>query len=299
MQNPSRTFRSFLLTIGAIVPFLGCASPPEDCVLCGDGPSGELRDLQGTTWLVSRVIFETEGYTPGVNIDGVVTERVNPEQARCSDRDDSAYALDPTLGGVDASGNTLLLLGNALDEDRSFQGDLDRAMAEGRISWGLRIGELDPDNQWALSMELLEVTDELVVGDGGRPVADQSVRARSLAQSTGIVRGSAALAFAIVAGLAVEGETYLLPFQDFRVGGWMIAVGESGQPEANLGGSFSVQALINAAREVNREFDELTYHEIFQWAADIEPTVDPNVCRRVSAGFHLDLVPAELLSSAD
>jgi hypothetical protein len=91
----------------------------------------------------------------------------------------------------------------------------------------------------------------------------------------------------------------LLPFDDFLLG----AVGIAAQPEAtrlhaNIGGSFSVDALVDATeRDVALTPDDAELIPlVFQAVADLVPSAaDPLVCERISVGLGLDAVPVELI----
>lgn len=268
-------------------------------------PSAELRAIEGTSWLVRRVTF-SEGNdrgdyhtAAGFDLDGFDSTVFGmTEAARCNEfQPDHHSELDLGLTGIDNAGASLITLGEQLTESR-FADSLDQAVQEGSLRWALRVGALsESEERIELELFVIEAGETLAFDADGMPAPGQRLGARRVAQTSALVRRSVAWGRTDSRALTVDGEVLLLPFDDFQLG----AFGVEAQPTAdllyaNLGGSFSVDALTAAAvRDTSEAYAEPS-QLAFEVAADLQPSaLDPSVCERVSVGFGLDAVPVELV----
>jgi hypothetical protein len=269
-------------------------------------PTHELRAIQGTSWMVRRVTFRRAGeeysasgarLSAGFDLDGIDSTR--PDVAGNCEEYSTDYAseLDPELVGVDNAGGGLISVGEDL-AGGTFADALDEAVKEGRLRWALRVGELaDDDSRIELEVFAVDAGESVTFDGEGFPAAGQRLRARRIASTSALVRRSVAWGRADSMELTADGEVMLLPFDDFRLG----AVGIAAQPEAtrlyaNIGGSFSVDALADVAVRDLSPDDAVSARFAFDAVADLVPSAaDPQVCERISVGFGLDAVAVELI----
>lgn len=293
--------------VGVILASLiaaGCDPEAEPCAPCRPA-SPELRALQNTSWLVRRVVLPTVDRSStaaaGVDVDGVDSGLGDPSATgNCAAFGrDHVSSLAPRVRGIDAVLSTILdPLVEALEPGRTPQGDLDAAMAEGRIRWALHIGELDERDE-SIEVDVMFVDEHPSIGADGQPLAGQVLRARSVSRREALSYGSSAFARTETEALAVTGRVSLLPLDRLRVAGVLVSAElADGGLRAHLGGSFSVDALVEVAERDAPTFGAgpwLTSRWWYEGAADVQPSADPAICERVSVGFELEAVPVVLV----
>lgn len=281
---------------------LGCSEPePVDpCTWCSP-PSGELTASEDTTWLVRRVRFrpvdaETD-LVAGFDLDRILSP-LEPEPQTCEEAvTDLVSSIDSSILGVDNAGQQLIGTAENLFGG-SFEEGLDTAVQEGRLSLAIGVGAIDEEGK--LELELLAVEDgqTIAVDADGFASAGQSLRVRSIASARADVRNGTAWANATTSDAIADGDAYLLPLEDFELGAIGVRAAAVPAMSAQLGGSFSVEALAQLAVEVamGGPGDLEGVRSIFFDVSDIEPQAeDPYRCDRVSVGFELDLVEMERL----
>ncbi len=284
----------------ALIALCACCSacaPPDGL----PRPSDALRSAQGTAWLVRRVSFADMvfGVAHGYDVDGVdsLEETTGVE---CVDRaHDYTSASHPSLRGVDTAGADLISTAESLF-DLSFAAELDRAVAERRIRWAIRIGSFDADER-SLPVDLvaIDASPELALDSGGLPAEGQALRGTIVTSAVLAPEESSAAGLAYAEGLPVDGFVPLLPFADLRLAGMVVdaSVAPSGTLFVDLGGSFSVDALMTETmRFVDDPDGDFTLaRDLYELVADLAPSPgDPRTCERVSIGLALEAVPLEL-----
>lgn len=259
--------------------------------------------MQNTAWLVRDVAFPLaeSGAAAGFDLDGIDSRtRERSDPPTCEEvMNDYRPTLDVPIHGVDNIGQGLITTGEGFFTDRTFDGELDAAIQAGRLRWALRLGTLAAGVDSSIPIELLVVDDAetIALDPDGRPAPNQTLRAHVIATTEARVSGASAWGAASNSE-PLERALFLLPFQDFRLGAIGIEVHTTLSLRAQIGGSFSVESLVDALidettlTDADRDGSRL----IFQSVADIDPSaMNPTRCERVSAGFELDAVPAELV----
>lgn len=297
------------VTVALLAWVAGCSPSPgplvnPDCDVCTP-PSMELAALEGRAFLLTHVTFapvlSPEQSSPGLDLDGQDSERI----ARASDCEeafrDYTASFDPRLSGIDNAGAAAITIGEDLLPDRTFQGELDAALADGRIRWAIGIGEPLVDGPFstvALRFYAIDARDEIATRDG-RPLPGQTLRGRVIATLDASVAGSTAFGVTPTPITGVGGgDVYLLPLDDLELGGIALVAGPSPDSlRGAIGGSFTVDALVavTARAAMVSERDIEGARLIFEEIADLDPSdADPRTCERVSVGFGFEAVPVTL-----
>lgn len=291
-----------LLSVCLSLVLFACTSRENlDCAIC-EAPEEALVEREGRAYLINRVTFGRAGVSAaGLDIDGR-DSGFGEDGPTCENfSEDFASSLDPRITGVDNNGQDLIVTGEQLDGDQTFQGELDAAVTEGRIRWAIAIGEAVDDGAFSTVRVTLHVidADQAIETFGGVPVADQSLSSRAVASFDLSVAGDVAFGEVAVSGGELDaGDVFLLPFDDFSLRG--IGLDASVGPDrlvGVLGGSFSVDALLDVTLRTAPGTDEIrdTLRTIFVGVADLQPSAeDPSVCERVSVGFGFEAVPVVL-----
>jgi hypothetical protein len=275
----------------------GAPEPPE-CTWCSP-PSSELELREDTAWLVHRVRFAQRPsgtqLVAGFDLDGVDTQELSSSECERGERD-YASSLDSSITGVDNAGQSLISAGEMLFPDSpTFQEALDAAVGEGRVRWAIRLGELDADDKLAIEFLVIDEGQTIALDPAdGLPAAGQALSATVAADTDADVRGATAWGVSLPSDPIGDADVFLLPFADFRLAA--VGVRAAGVPAltAQIGGTFSVDALSELAVRVGMgsPSDEALARMIFEMVADLGPSAeDPRTCERVSVGFELDLVP--------
>lgn len=292
----------FLSVLSTLV-LAACATdpPPEPaCPEC-DPPSEQLRSIAGSTWLVRDVSFPmaVDQAAPGFDLDGI-DSRGSRSHETCEEiADDYAPTLDAPITGVDNIGQALIRDGEGLGES-TFDGELDEAITMGRLRWAIRAGDLVEDPEAGMLIELLMIdpAEAIALDSDGKPAAGQRLHARVVAGADARVSGSVAWGEASTIA-TLESSIFLLPFEDFRLGAIGIDASAGTRLRAQIGGSFSVDALAQTLVDVSPMLTDDDLEDsriIFRAVADLDPQADsPTRCQRVSVGFELEAVPAELV----
>jgi hypothetical protein len=286
------------------VGLTGCSKVPL-CDFCTPA-SRQLSAIEDTSWLVTHLTFEPAVNGPGERRTAAGFDLDNfdssPEIRRPSTCDgspvDFVSPLDPELTGVDNAGQELIGLGEDLLVDRTFQGELDRAAAEGRLRFAFRVGSVAADGSVPLELLVIEPGQTIEVDRlTGRALPNQNLRAHVAASAPASVRGSLAWAEAETTEPLVDGHLALLPFGDLRTSAFGIAaLSLTDRITGNLGGSFSVDGLIATGVIDAPPYAEGDFRFIFEMFADVDPLPgDPDTCQRISVGFAFDAVPVAIV----
>jgi hypothetical protein len=293
------------LLIAWICVLSACSPPPEPtCPEC-DPARPLFLALENTTWLVRDVSFPPAvmGEAAGFDLDHFDSdedERSDPPT--CEEIVNDLFpSLDAPFTGVDNSGQALISTAEDLVPGRTFDGDLDSAMAAGRLRWAIRVGAIVDEADTFVDLELLlvEAGEDIALDAEGRRAEGQTLRAHTVARTRALVSGFAAWGDAVTAEPLDGGPVFLLPFEEMRLGAIGIEAVDASHLRAQIGGSFSLERLVEltALEAMLNESDTEGARTIFRAVADIDP--DPeNVrdCRRISAGFELEAVPAVLVT---
>lgn len=288
----------------------GCARLDPACPECTE-PSAELAQIAGRTYLISSVTFpdahqgQAGGATAvGLDLDGFDSGLGSTAQGPRCDQFAMDYAseLGPSFSGVDNAGQSLIRTAEGtVDGGVDFDGALHDAIAHGRIRWAIHIDALPGDAGPAtvLGMELWAIDEAVATDIEGVPLPDQTLRAHRIARTEASVNDSVLWGYVTdEVDMEVSGmDVALLPFDDFRLGGWAaVAQTNSGVLAGHLGGSFSVDGLTElSAQLTGREFSEV-YRSVYESVADLHPSAeDPFTCERISVGFAFEAVPVELV----
>ena len=290
------------------VVLAGCV-PPEspvnpDCEVCSP-PSLELAALGGRAFLLTNVTFSPvaspDPLSPGLDLDGQDSELLD-RAGDCEEafRDYTA-SFDRRLSGIDNAGQAVITTGEGLLGGLTFQGELDAAIADGRIRWAIGIGEPIDDGPFSTVPLRFYVIDagEVIATRGGRPIAGQTLRGRVVATLDASIAGSTAFGVTStpVAGVG-GGDVHLLPLDDLGLGGIALVAGSSTDSLSGaIGGSFSIDDLVSVTARVARVSgnDLEGARLIFEEIADLDPSAaDPRTCERVSVGFGFQAVPVTL-----
>jgi hypothetical protein len=278
-----------------VLTLVGCVDP--------DAPSAELLAIQETTWLVRTVDFPEAdldlGLAPGLDLDGRDSGVGSTQPGTtCEDfSEDFRSSLHPDVLGVDNAGQQLITAGQALTDDgRTFDGELEDAVVAGQIRWAIGVGTIDEEG--LLPVRLFRIADgeEIEVNAQG-PAAGQTLRAIEVATTSIGVSGSLASGAVETTELG-GGAVYLLPFDDFEVGGLSLMAADLDHLSLELGGTFSVQALAerSASETTNEAITTEDLVNIFGGVSDIDPSADdPRRCDRLSVGLTLEAVPVEIV----
>lgn len=295
-----------LLTLGfSLLAFSACGEDlgPLECPEC-EPPTPALQQIAtDTTWLVRDVSFPVaaSGATPGFDLDGIDSDAEDNPRETCEERQaDYEPTLDIPITGVDDIGQGLVTIGEQSVPGHTFDGDLEIAVRNGVIRWALRVGPLSADREPLVTIDLFLVDPAETIGldADGRPAADQTLRARLVATTQARVSGSAAWGAAANTEPLAPNRVFLMPLPEYRLGAMGIEAINSARLRAQIGGSFSVDALADAllfeAMLPVTDRDDALF--IFQYVADIDPRAeDPLACERVSAAFELEAVPVVLV----
>lgn len=297
-----------VVVLALAVVLAGCAAPESpvnpDCEVCSPS-SPELAALGGRTFLLTGVTFSPvagpDPLSPGLDLDGQDSELI--ERANdCEEafRDYTA-SFDRRLSGIDNAGQAVITTGEGLLGGLTFQGELDAAIADGRIRWAIGIGEPLDDGPFSTVPVRFYVIDagEVIATRGGRPIAGQTLRGRVVATLDASIAGSTAFGVTRtpVAGVG-GGDVHLLPLDDLGLGGIALVAGSSTDSLSGaIGGSFSIDDLVSVTARVAMVSarDVEGARLIFEEIADLDPSAaDPRTCERVSVGFGFQAVPVTL-----
>lgn len=280
---------------------MGCSEPAPNVPIPA---TGELRALQGTSWLVRRVTFEEpdrsmpQPSAAGYDVDQHDSDERVGSDGTCQELNlDFVSSLDPGMTGIDNAGAAMISTAEALVWSSTFQEALDDAMREGRVRWALRVGHLDEDEtSIALDIFVIDASEPLQVGPDGMPLAGQLLRARRIAQTRGPVRRHVGWGRVETEELTIPGDVYLLPFDQLHLSAFGIAAGPSpDELRGNLGGSFAVDAVV-AVTQTLVDSDESLIRSVLDLYADLGPSAaDPYRCERMSVGLAFEAVPVELV----
>jgi hypothetical protein len=287
----------------SMLALAACATDPPvlECPEC-EPPSEPLRSIAGSTWLVRDVSFPRamDHAAPGFDLDGIdSTDRSLPHDTCEQIARDYAPTLDAPITGVDNIGQGLIQYGEDLGES-TFDGELDEAIAMGRLRWAIRVGDLveDPEAGVLIELLLIDPAETIALDADGKPAAGQTLHAHVVAGADARVSGSVAWGEASTIA-TLESSLFLLPFEDFRLGGIGVDAIASTRLRAQIGGSFSVDALAQTLVDVSpmlTDDDVEASRTVFREVADLDPRADsPTTCQRVSVGLELDAIPAELV----
>lgn len=295
-----------LLAVSALAAVAACAGPTDpDCPGCLPADEGLFRAQEGRAFLIRELTLPpaTDDAAAGLDLDGIDSRAGSPApDASCEEytRDFDSRAATG-LVGVDNGGEGLVRLLDREAEGSTQRAALDDAVRAGRIRWAMRIGALPAEGpSFDLPIEVFVVdADQPLETDGdGLPAADQTLRARRVATVT--ASPSDVFAFGLVdapSGLdVVDDDVLLLPFDDFRLGGVVVAPSADGRTlQGEIGGSFSAEAIAARGDEIMPGLGD-TLRSLLENIADLEPTpADPTRCQRLSFGFAFDAVPVELV----
>jgi hypothetical protein len=303
------------LLAAALVACTGMSEPT--CVWC-EPASEELVSIQNTSWLVVDVAIPPasprdlngDTFAAGFDLDRFDSGQGLERDGSCDRmQPDHRSSLDRDLGGVDNALQSLIPTANSVHmPPGSVEEDLLGATRELRIRWALRVGALEEDEEGNASLPIewvaIDPAAEIAVDLEGMPAAGQELEGTVIASTVAYVRRTDAWGRGFVQGLPVGGsEIPFLPFGEF----WLAAFGidarlaSEGVLHGNLGGSFAVQALVDAVvRHVTLYVDEPetvagVARDVIEMAADLEPRAEaPASCARVSAGFTFQAVPLTL-----
>ena len=266
------------LSIGiAAALAIGCAPPAPDV-------SDALRGIEGTAWLVRRVSFPlvtrvsgTRSIAAGYDLDGVDT--ATPRATSCADRyADYVSGRHPSLAGIDNVGVELIPSAESLFAF-TFADELARAVMERRLRWAIRVGELIGADA-TLPVELVALASDpaIALDAGGRPTADQRLRGAVVTAGRVAPEGPSAAGPLRADGLPVDGHVTMLPFADLRLGGIVLdaSAAEGGVLLADLGGSFSVEGLLDETMRVamDPDGDFTVARAAYESVADLEPSAE-------------------------
>lgn len=291
------TRRLLLLSLSLAV-LAGCADEP--CRFCGE-PSEASRALQNRTWRVRRLTFSEpprpSGLEPGsIPADGFDLDGVDSREgdgaldATCAEwQEDFVSRLDPTLRGVDNAAQLLIAPGEGILEGYSFQRALDAALDEGRLALALRFGTIAIDGTAPVELLALEVDPTEREDLLPRPTGRERVIAAFEVQ----VGRRAARAEVSFRGLSEDEELVpLMPLSELEVRAIGVAAPDGETLEGTLGGTFTVDALVDAfVRATGEPGVAETVRGVFESVADLEPSeADPATCREISVGIGFEAV---------
>ena len=148
-------------------------------------------------------------------------------------------------------------------------------------------------------MELWAIDEAAATDHEGVPLPDQTLRAHRIARTEGSARDSVLWGYVDdEVDMEVSGQdVFLLPFDDFRLGGWAAVAGaDSRVLSGHLAGSFSVDGLTELSAQLTGPEFSSVYRSVYESVADLRPSAeDPFTCERISVGFAFQAVPVELV----